>query len=76
MHEVLGFFTLIQEPSRTSDELLRFDYCRRTIERRLQELGEDAIQRFGPVTKWMRLVIVEKAPELLGETYRVVPNTN
>lgn len=76
MHEVLGFFTLIQEPPRTSDELLRFDYCLRMIEQRLQELGEDAIQRFGPVTKWMRLVIAEKAPELLGDRYQLVTNTN
>lgn len=76
MHDALGFFTLIQEPLRTFDELLQFDFCRRMIERQLQELGEDAIQQFGPVTRWMRLVISEKAPELLVESYQLVTNTN
>ncbi|MFW9916233.1 MAG: hypothetical protein ACFFGZ_11555 [Candidatus Thorarchaeota archaeon] len=76
MHEVLGFFTLVQEPPRTSDELLQFNFCRRMIEQQLQELGEEAIQQFGPITRWMRLVIAEKAPELLEETYRGVPNAN
>ncbi len=65
----LTLFSFSQEQLQTADELLRFDYCRRIFEKRLHDLddlGEEATQRFGPIAAWMRLVIAEKAPELLN----------
>ncbi|MHA2271282.1 MAG: hypothetical protein ACXACI_05425 [Candidatus Hodarchaeales archaeon] len=50
-------------------ELLKFDLCRRKFERRLKELGDEATEKFDPVVHWMRLVIADKAPELLNETH-------
>ncbi|MFQ5977406.1 MAG: hypothetical protein ACE5OZ_04660 [Candidatus Heimdallarchaeota archaeon] len=61
------FFKLDEERPKTSEELLRFDYCRRKFEKRLKEVGDDAIQRFDPIVQWMRQVIAERAPELLHE---------
>ncbi|MFW9916855.1 MAG: hypothetical protein ACFFGZ_14715 [Candidatus Thorarchaeota archaeon] len=64
----LMFFSFSQEQSQTANELLKFDYCRKIFEKRLHDLGEEASQRFGPIAEWMRLVIAEKAPELLNKT--------
>lgn len=49
------------------NELIKFDNCRRTFEKRLKELGDNEVEKFDPVVQWMRLVIAEKAPELLNK---------
>ncbi|MFX0113749.1 MAG: hypothetical protein ACFFB3_04315 [Candidatus Hodarchaeota archaeon] len=68
MFEALSFFMFSQDhPS--SDELLRFDFCRRHFEKRLTELNDETFERFSPIIDWMRLVLVEKAPELLNGSY-------
>ncbi|MFX0112973.1 MAG: hypothetical protein ACFFB3_00345 [Candidatus Hodarchaeota archaeon] len=68
MFERLSFFMFSQEHP-PSDDLLRFDFCRRYFEKRLTELDEEIAERFSPIADWMRLVIAEKAPELLNESY-------
>lgn len=64
-----GFFSEAVGALILMHELLKFDLCRRKFEKRLKELGDEATEKFDPVVHWMRLVIADKAPELLNETH-------
>lgn len=68
------YFKFEEDDPQTSDELINFDICRRKFENRLKELEDDAIEKFNPIIEWMRLVIADKAPELLNESYSSNPN--
>ncbi|MHA2370268.1 MAG: hypothetical protein ACXADX_15750 [Candidatus Hodarchaeales archaeon] len=68
MADITGLFTYVQGNPRTPEELVKFDKCRRMIERRLNAIGGNTARRFTPFVVWMRQVIAENAPELLHDT--------
>ena len=68
MADTTGSFPFVQRKPRTSEELIKFEKCRRMVERRLNAIGGNTAKRFSPFMDWMHQVIAENAPELLHDT--------
>lgn len=68
MTDTAGLHIYVQSKPRTSEELMKFEKCRRMIERRLNAIGGNTARRFDPFVVWMRQVVAENAPELLYDT--------
>ncbi|MFX0116641.1 MAG: hypothetical protein ACFFB3_18980 [Candidatus Hodarchaeota archaeon] len=61
------FFSGMQIPQDT-EEILRFDRCRRRFKKRLEELNDPKkAAAFEPVMRWMHLFVSTLAPELLAD---------